>query len=178
MYQKIITQSPLNIVTLEEAKAQCRVMNSFTLDDTYITMLISSASELVQSYVNKPLSDTTVTLAWAVYRPSVGLWGYSAGDVVITSVTADLGTVDITDYTYNDVTGMLTIPTSYSNFTGFNVTYDVTVSTVSDRVKHSTLMMISTLYNNREDNIVGMTVEEMPLTSMKLLDSERHYYEP
>lgn len=168
---KILTQDPFTAITLDEAKSQCRLMPSFTLDDTYITSLITVAVDAAQEYVHWMLSPGTVK-QYSANGGDIMLYGkYVTG---ITEVTSG-GTVLTTDnYEYNDVTDVVSVNPAYSDV---NVTYacGATALQLPQAVKQGILMMISTMYNNREDFITGLSVEKMPLTSMKLLSLSRIY---
>lgn len=173
MYVKILSQADLKLVTLAEAKAQCRVMDSFTMDDTYIESLIDIASSLAQSYCNKLLTLGSVAGGWTEYASEITLWG---GDATVTAVTAENGTVDITDFEFHEITQKLTIPSQYSELRNFDVTYDCGLISPTPRIKQGVLMMVSTFYNNRDDAVVGLSIEEMPMTSRDILNADRHYH--
>ena len=49
------------------------------------------------------------------------------------------------------------------------------MTTVPKAVKQGVLYLVSTMYNNREDVTIGMSVANMPLTSTVLLNSVKHY---
>lgn len=174
---KILTQDPFTAVTLDEAKSQCRLMPSFILDDNYISALILVAADAAQEYVHWMLSPGTVkqfsevggeVMLYGKYVTAItevtGRTAYSDDDVVLTT----------DDYEWNNVTDVVTVNPSYRYV---NVTYacGATTPQLPHAVKQGTLMMISTMYNNREDFITGLSVEKMPLTSMKLLSLSRIY---
>lgn len=168
MYSKINTQTPLSgLVTLAEAKAQCRVTHTF--DDDLIESLIPAAAEKAQRYTRRLLSPANVTsVIDENQRMSVQL---PYGEV--TSVNEVLlDGEDYTDFEFDDITQKVTVDKSYSKM---RVTYDCGYTVLPDAVKHAILICISTLYNNREDFIAGVTVAELPQTSMTLLDTVRYY---
>ena len=174
---KILTQDAFTAITLDEAKSQCRLMPSFTLDDAYISSLILVAADASQEYAHWMMSPGTVKqfsenggeiMLYGKYVTGItevtGRTGLSGADVVLTE----------DDYEWNDVTDVVTVNPAYSFV---NVTYacGATALELPQSVKHAILMMISTMYNNREDFITGLSVEKMPLTSMKLLSMSRIY---
>ena len=174
---KILTQDDFTAITLDEAKSQCRLMPSFVLDDTYIASLITVAVDAAQEYVHWMLSPGTVKqfsdvggdiMLYGKYVTGItevtGRTGLSGDDVVLTT----------DDYEYNDVTDVVSVNPAYSFV---NVTYacGATALELPKAVKQGILMLISTMYNNREDFITGLTVEKMPLTSKKLLGLSRIY---
>lgn len=169
MYSIIQTQTDLSaLVTLEEAKRQCRLLPSFTLDDDDLTHLIATCAELAQVYTHRLLTIGTVIVECDEYRPTLVLpWGN------VTSIDQVLlDGVESTDYTFSPVTQKLKVNRSYSNI---KVTYEAGFTELPSRIKQGILMMISTWYNNREDYITGMTVEKIPLSALKCLDSVRYW---
>lgn len=169
MYSIIQTQVDLSsLVTLDEAKRQCRLLPSFTLDDDDLNHLIAACTELAQVYTHRLLTVGTVVAESDEYRPVIQLpWGNAT---TITEVLLD--DVEYTDYTFSTVTQKLKIPTTYSNI---KITYEAGYATLPVRVKQGILMMISTWYNNREDYVTGMTLDTIPLSSLKALDSVRYW---
>lgn len=174
---KILTQDPFTAITLAQAKSQCRLMPSFVLDDDYINTLILGSVDAAQQYVHWMLSPGTVK-QFSEDGGSFILYGrYVTAITEVTGRTSSGGddiVLTTDDYEYNDVTDTITVNSSYSYV---NVTYEcgATDSDLPASVRQGVLMMISTMYNNREDFITGLSVEKMPLTSMKLLSLSRIY---
>lgn len=189
MYSIIQTQTDLStIITLDEAKRQCRLLPSFTLDDDDLNHLIAACTELAQVYTHRLLTPGTVVAESDEYHPVIQLpWGNVSA---ITEVLLD--GVAYTDYTFSAVTQKLKVGKTYSNikityeagykklystyFTdNVKITYEPGYNELPARVKQAILVMISTWYNNREDYVTGMTLETIPLTSLKALDSVRYW---
>ena len=172
---KIITQTPFNAVTLDVAKSQCRLMQSFTLDDGYIDGLILAAASTAQEYLHWLTSPAQVKQFSAVSGviPLYGRFIKTIDEVTATDVSGEVVTLTSDDYSYNDVTEEITI----TGYTDINVTYSggPTTDELPHIVVQGILMLISTMYNNREDLITGLSVEKMPLTSEKLLSKVRRY---
>lgn len=169
MFKKINSQAPLSgLLTLAEVKTQCRVTH--TMEDAFLTSLITVAAELAQSYTKRLLTPGSVTIS---AKPQYSDILLPFGDVTaITSLTLD-GTAS-TDYTFNPVSEILTV-TSTTPYIEVDITYNCGYTAAPSAVKQAMLMMISTLYNNRQDNVTGMTVAEIPLTSKMLLDTVKHH---
>lgn len=169
MYSVISSQQSLtDLITLNEAKRQCRIMPTNTLDDDDLNHLISACSELAQVYTHRLLTPGIVNMESDEYSPVVQLpWGEAT---TIQQVLLD--DVETEDYTFSTVTQKLKINTNYSNI---KVTYDAGYINLPARVKQGILMMISTWYNNREDYVEGMTVQTIPLSCIRALDSVRLY---
>lgn len=166
MYSVIVNQQPLGIVTLAEAKAQCRVTHEF--DDELFTSLITVASDMAQKYTNRMLSEGSAVSVVESYQPVVQL---PYGEV--TDVT-DLILDDVasTDFTFEPVTQKITINTEY---TKAKITFSAGYSTVPPTVRHAVLLTVSTLYNNRDNYVTGLTVAKMPMTAERMLDSVKYY---
>jgi len=81
----IITPPAAEPVTLSEAKAQLRIEDAFTLDDDYITALISTARERCESYCNQFFTVQNISLQFDL-APS-GLINIPHVGLTITSVT-------------------------------------------------------------------------------------------
>lgn len=171
---KIITQTPFTAISLAEAKSQCRLMSSFVLDDDYITTLIAVAADAAQEYLHW-MTSTGVVTQYVESGGDAQLYGKFITEITeVTGINSDGDTVPVTDYTYNDITEIITLSSGY---TGYRVTYSCGASDAQlpSSAKMGMLMLISTMYNNREDFITGLSVEKMPTTSTDLLRLTRHY---
>ena len=177
MNYKINSQTDFSFITLAEAKAQCRVL--FDHDDDEITALISVACDIAQTYLNRLVTTGNLTQYFSGYYESFMLFG---GEVsAITEVKATTGdeevTLDSADYTLNPVTGDLVVSDDYVGYTDWYITYDCGYSDSARPagIKHAILMLISTLYNNREDFSPGQAIHKLPVSSEKLLGRYRRY---
>lgn len=167
MYSQIVTQTPLSdVVTLDEAKKQCRVTHTF--DDDYITSLIAVAADMAQSYSGRIMTPATAVSVIEKYTPVVQL---PFGDVTTVNTVEIDGSVT-TDFEFEPVTQKLNVSGSYSKL---KVNYDCGFVTLPVAVKHAILITISTLYNNREDFVAGVTIAELPLTANNLLNTVKYY---
>lgn len=174
---KILTQTDFTAVTLAEAKAQCRLMSSFIMDDDYLTALIAVAADAAQEYLHWMVSTGTVK-QYSDEGGVLQLYGRyvtSITEITATDRSGDEVTLTVDeDYTYNDVTEEITVSTVY---TDIYITYacGAADNDLPAAVKHGVLMLVSTMYNNREDFITGLTVEKMPLASKCLFKLSRIY---
>lgn len=170
MFTVIASQDPLSgLITLDEAKRQCRLLPSFNMDDDDLTHLISVACELAQTYTRRLLTEGVINLEANEYRNSIML---PYGNVsTVNSVLLD--DVEDTEFTFSTVTGLLQPSRTYNNI---KVNYDAGYVTLPTSAKQGILMLISTMYNNRDDFVTGMTAGKMPLYSTKLLDSIKDYH--
>jgi hypothetical protein len=166
MYSQILSQASLSLVTIDEAKKQCRVTSTF--DDDYLNSLIPVASELAQVYTKRLMTLGQVVTVIDEYKSIVQL---PYGDVTaIDSLLID--GLASTDYEFEPVSQKLYVK---SRYTTLKVTYSCGYAVTPVVVKHAVLLLISTLYNSRDDFVTGLTVASMPLTSTRLLDSVKYY---
>lgn len=169
MFTVIQSQGSLaDLITLDEAKYQCRLMPDFILDDTELTDLKLACCELAQTYTHRLLTEGVVNGESDEYYPEFILpWGN------VTAVTEVLLDDEAyTDFTFSPVTQKLKIPDTFSNI---KVTYNAGYSALPVKAKKAILMMISTLYNNHDDFIPGLTIQKIPMSSLMLLDSIKLY---
>lgn len=162
MYKKIVSQTTLDgLITLPEVKAHCRVFNSF--EDTYLSSLIPVYLDMAQSYTGRMLTTGSAVVVVHGWQSQVLL---PYGNVTeVTKLVLD-GT-ESTAFTFDDVSQMVTINAPYATARiEFNAGYE----TLPVVVKQAVLVMINTAFNNRDDVVVGQTVNEMPRTSRDLLD--------
>lgn len=162
MYKKIISQATFDgLITLPEVKAHCRVFNTF--EDTYLSSLIPVYLDMAQSYTGRMLTTGSAVAVVHSWQSQVLL---PFGNVTeVTKLVLD-GT-ESTAFTFDDVSQMVTINAPYATARiEFNAGYE----TLPVVVKQAVLVMISTAYANRDDVVVGQTVNEMPRTSRDLLD--------
>ena len=75
-----------------------------------------------------------------------------------------------TAFTFDDVSQMVTINAPYATA---RIELNAGYETLPVVVKQAVLVMINTAFNNRDDVVVGQTVNEMPRTSRDLLDRVR-----
>ena len=173
MYSKIKEQASFStLVTLAEAKAQCNILLSQTIDDTYIQSLVLSACDIAQTYTHRLLSEGSIALRVDCGGSEVRL-PYGEPTLITEIIIDDVDiTADTEKYSLDDITEKLTINVSY---TKLKVTYDAGYDVLPAKVKQGILLMISTMYENRGDWISGMTIAKAPMTSLKLLDSVKYY---
>ena len=162
MYKKIVSQTTLdNLITLPEVKAHCRVFNNF--EDQYLSSLIPVCLDLCQSYTGRMLTTGSAVVVVHSWQSQVLL---PYGNVTeVTKLVLD-GT-ESTAFTFDDVSQIISINAPYATARiEFNAGYE----TLPVVVKQAVLVMINTAFNNRDDVVVGQTVNEMPRTSRDLLD--------
>lgn len=165
MYKKIISQEPLDgLITLPEVKAHCRVFTSF--EDQYLSSLIPVYLDMAQSYTSRMLTTGSAVAVVHSWQSQVLL---PFGNVTeVTKLVLD--NTESTAFTFDDVSQIISISAPYATARiEFNAGYE----TLPVVVKQAVLVMINTAFNNRDDVVVGQSVNEMPRTSRDLLDRVR-----
>lgn len=170
MNSKIKSQEQLSIVTMAEAKGQLNIIDSND-DDAHIQLLIDSCSELAEGYTKRLLSQGVVELVF-FGKISVRL-PYGEATEEDTPIVATVAG-DPISFEFDDISQMLTITDANVRSTDkVKVTYSAGYKKVPNSVKLGVLMMISSVYENREDSVAGLTVENIPLNSMAILNRVR-----
>lgn len=174
---KILTQTPFAAITLAEGKSQCNLMPSNDLDDDLISGLIIASASAAQEYLHWMVSEGTVK-QYSSDGGTMQLYGThvtAITEVTATNATGDVVTLTTDDYSYNDVTEEVFVDSSL--YYDVNITYacGATKAQLPACVKQGMLLMVSTMYNSREDFVMGLSVATMPITSEKLLSLRRHY---
>lgn len=170
MYTVIQSQDPFSgLITLDEAKRQCRLLSSYTLDDDDLTDLIETTCDLAQTYTRRLLTPGVIALEIDEYKGDILL---PYGNVTTVNEVL-LDDVEDTEFEFSTVTGILKPSRTYNNI---KVNYDAGYTTLPSGPKRGILMMISTMYNNRDDYVTGMTAQQMPFTSLTLLNAIKDYH--
>lgn len=165
MYKKIISQASLTVlVTLDELKRQCRVFTTF--EDAYLSNLIPVYLDMAQSYTGRMLTTGSAVVVVHSWQSQVLL---PYGNVTeVTKLVLD-GT-ESTAFTFDDVSQIISINAPYATA---RIEFNAGYTALPVVVKQAVLVMINTAFNNRDDVVVGQTVNEMPRTSRDLLDRVR-----
>ena len=168
MFYKVQSQAPLQVVSLNQAKRQLNIIDDDE-DDTHIQLLIDSATDLTQKYANRLLSIGNVD---CVIQGKSALYLYGGEVQNINSVTYRDGGEDA-PYTFDDISQIFSLEAEADLTKEIVINYDVGYSEVPAMATMGALMIISSLYENRENTVTGVSVADIPLDSMKILDAIR-----
>lgn len=163
-------------VTLQEAKDYARI-DGLT-EDTLITSLIKMARIHCESFTGKSLIPKTVTVTSFTFPYQFQLpYGPLTNEANISKcVTIDQNNVE-TNLDYEVNTGLfpkifiLGGAQSYK----FKLVYTAGFTTVPEDIKLAIKMMVNTLYERREDVVVGTIVADFPLGVKALLMPYKTY---
>lgn len=188
-YSLRVTVAPtVEPVTLEEAKLHLRVDDDNTTEDDLIESLITVAREHAEAFTNRAFLQQTLRMKMDEFpcviqlpRPqliSVSSIQYVDTAGVTQTLSASLYRVDsdsdparITPAygqswpSTQDITGAVTVT--------YVAGYGAAATAVPTGIRQAILMLIGTLYENREDIIAGVSAMELPLTSRVLLQPYR-----
>jgi uncharacterized phiE125 gp8 family phage protein len=177
-------------VSLAEARLHLGIHSSLTADDSMITTLIKVARQSVENYLNRAICTQTITLKIDNFPAFINLPRLPVQSITsITYIDEDGVASAFTDYLAN-LSGV------YSNIIepayGYSwpstryVSGAVTVVYVagwgnpSDSpdpipmpIKQAILLMLGSMYANRENEVVGVSVSELPINIRWLLNPYR-----
>lgn len=160
MYKAVVTvAATVEPVTLSEAKAQLRIEDSFTLDDTYINDRISSARKSIEEYCNRFFAAQQVAI--------VVDGDFPAGDIDLPY--PDLASVDSITYIDDDNTLQTVSASEYSadllnqkvylvgSWPSQAKSYRINVTTAApldiEAAKAAILMRVADEYEHRTENV-------------------------
>ncbi len=194
---ELVTQAQGDVLTLQEAKKQCRVDDDFTDDDDYLRALLIAVRDWAEGETGKTFLTQTYTLhldrfpyGRRIYLPRPPL--QSVSSVLFRDINGNTQTLATSAYA---VVGARTTPDqhapcgyilpAYSTF--WPVTYPMpdtvqityiggftSVESIPQRVKQAMLIMLADLYENRERIVTGASTMTLDTVEM-LLANERSY---
>lgn len=174
--QKVSTNIS-TVVTLAEAKEHSRITEPD--DDPQLQLYLDSAHDMVEMWLNRKLSPTQMAGFHHNFVPEIML-PYppvtSIDSIVCEAFDGTELTVPVDGYKLVTITSTLRFLNDYSTCKNFIITFTcgyATPEAVPAAIKHSIRMTCATLYEMREDAIVGTQVNEVPLTARNILRSYR-----
>lgn len=205
IYSRVTEAPETEPITLDEAKAHLKIDDDFNSEDALITSLIRTARRMCESYSGRSFLTQERIIKMDRF-PSCGSNIYSRarrGDGMTVPYgpiqTIDAikyidgdgieQTLDIADYKtdlHSDLARIYptdTWPETSDEPNAVTVEYTAGFDPVSggteelpEEVKQAMLMQIGTLYQNRQDEVTGTSVNQMNLTSKALLDPIKVYW--
>lgn len=183
IYSRVTENPESEPVTLEEVKAHLRIDGSD--EDSYLTSLIVVARTICEAYAG--LSFVTQTRVVKLdklcgdvilpYGPVQSISGfiYLDGDGDEQTIASDVYTLDIqSGMTKLRVTDSW--PQTNGTLNNVAITYIAGYEVVPDVIKHAIKMQVATLYENRQDEVVGQVGHMIGWSSQALLDTVKVYW--
>lgn len=183
MITKILSiDDSAEIASIEDFCEHSRITDLY--DELVVQQCLDAAHDLVQKWLNRKLYPTklvgsTDTYANEIILPyptihsieSVIAEDENLDDVVLSSVTEwkfDCVNQTVRFRAGNRAQNLGRIRVVY------NCGYGINNEAVPPAVKHAILMTAATLYENREDSIVGTQINEVPLDAQRILRVHRN----
>lgn len=148
-----ITPPTTQPVSLEEAKNFCRILGND--DDAIISLLIDAATDYAQNVTGRQLCMATYQVVVGGKESPLRL--PKAPLKAITSVTCNGVELDYALHYDYDVAFI-----EFSDTNDVTITYECGYDVVPKSLQAWCLNKVSTLYENREGIVVGLSVAEVP----------------
>ena len=186
----IETTTAAEALSLAEAKAHLRIPTGDTEDDAYIASLISAAREYAEGYTKRAISTQTCVYTLDSFPSVIDLPRCPVQSVTsIEYVDTDGDTQAVASY-QSDLIGTATArlkpaynaswPDTRAVTNAVTITYEAgygatgdSPDTVPTSIKQALLLIIGSLYENRENEITGTIVSDVPFNAQCLLDLYR-----
>jgi uncharacterized phiE125 gp8 family phage protein len=178
------------VITLAEARKHLRIDpiggTEEHPDDDYITATITSAREWTELYLDRAVGSQTLELALDEFPDAIELKPYVQSVTFIKYIDSDgvEQTIDSDDYTLDNYSSPCWVvpafgaafPTAREIPNAVKVRYvagyDVD-NPVPQAIVSAMLLIIGHLYENRQQNLAGMAVNELPMGVCALLQPYR-----
>ena len=160
----IVTPATTEPITLSEAKAQLRLDDAFTVDDTYLNALISSARDRAESYCNQFFSDPGIKVLYdGQYPVSLELPYPNMAVTAITYTNSDNAVITIAPsvYTVNSATQKVYF-TQVIESKDYQISATVSAPAAINGVRQAVLMIVTDLYELRTETAVGVSLSDNP----------------
>lgn len=152
----ILSNPVLEPVTLDDVKDQLRIDN--TVDDDYLTALISAARNRCEDYCNQFFTIRDIALVTVADLETE----LPYPNLTITSVEVD--DVVTTEFTYDNDTQIFTLDNSGDKLKIYATT---SVPIETNGVQQSIKIIVTDLYETRTESVLGVSVSEnMALKAM------------
>lgn len=160
----ITTAATVEPVTLAEAKAQLRLDDLLTVDDDYISALISVARDRCENYCNQFFTEQGISLVYDVGFPSLLFLPYpglTVNSITYTDENNAQQTLDSADYIVDSINQTITFLDDYTAINyKVNATTSVPVQIVG--VQQAIKMILTDLYELRTETAVGVSLSDNP----------------
>lgn len=169
MFNRVKNRSEKAIVTMAQAKGQLNILvaDDDGTDDAHIQLLIDTAVELSEKYTGRLFSTGTVELL-VKNKKSFYLPYGEVESITSAVVTGDSSNAE---YSFNPISQIFTFDDKVDISKDIAITYNAGYVKPPNAAIMGSLMLLSSLWENREDTVTGVSVDDIPLNSMSILDS-------
>lgn len=168
------------MLTLTEVKAHLRV--DIDNDDSLITTLIDAGYSFAENYTNRIILEVTKELKIDCFQTEIQLPYLPV--ISITSIAykdSDDANQAFTDY-YLDLRGLFatvkssqgfSFPSTNTDYENVVITYVVGYESIPEQINQAILLVIGAMYEQRENQIVGVSIDTIPVSAEYLLNPYR-----
>jgi len=162
----VVAAATAEPVTLVEAKEQLRLEPSFTLDDAYISSLISAARDRAESYCNRFFTEQVIKIVFddglpesEIVLPYPNLQSVDSLQYVKDGA---LITIDAADYYADLDRQLITAAGSWPSADNYRLTVTTGAPSEISGVKQAMLLMITDMYELRTETVAGTSLANNP----------------
>lgn len=175
-----IADAKAEAISLDEARKQCRVLN--TDDDDVLRIFIEAARNSVEHIIENALVEGTYAFyfdcsqpAFKIYKPIVSITTFEYKTARNTGTYS--GSLTGSDYHMDTEQGLITLNDStmtdiVEQSNAIKITAVVgqpNIGIIKGDIKLAMLLMIGHWFENREDSIIGPNITSIPMGAKHLL---------
>lgn len=178
MRTKIISQDRTEtVVSIDDAMEHSRITDTY--DELVVQSTLEAATDLVENWLNRKLYPTEMVAAVSSYKQKM-LLSYppihSVSKVTAEDANGNVIELPTTDYKFDEVSEQVIFRIDHSKLSNFKIYFKCgypTVNQIPMGIKHAIKQTFATLYENREDTVIGTSVVAVPNKAITLLKSYR-----
>ena len=169
MYYRVLNRSEIAVVTLKQAKNQLNMIagEDDGEDDDHIQLLIDTAVELSEKYTRRLFSVETVELS----LKNVRQFYLPLGEVESITSAVVTGDSSSAGFSFNPISQIFKFDDNFDISKEVTITYNAGYKKPPNAAIMGAMMLLASLWENREDTVTGLTVSDIPLNSTAILDS-------
>ena len=137
---------------------------------------MDAAIDYAERYLNRYLSETEVDATWQGYQSKIIL-PFKPNEIIsLNAYNLDTEEYEEIDFKFNSVSGVLRINVEdYHRYYDFTCSYKCgwTVDEIPNAVKHGIRKLIATMYESREDEIYGVSINQSDFNHKRWFDLYR-----
>jgi uncharacterized phiE125 gp8 family phage protein len=181
MITDIISTDDVEIVTIEDAMEHSRITDNY--DELVVQMCLDAAHDIIEQYLNRRLRPTKMIGVVGDYRKQITLPYppiHSISSITCEDHTEnEVGLTEDIEYTFDAIRKAVRFKNSWTqskDHKEFKVSFDCgykTVESIPRAIKHAIRVTFASLYENREDTVIGVNIKEIPSPAKRLCRAYR-----
>ncbi len=169
-----------DIVGTDEAMQHSRIEDDYDIE--LVQIQVAAATDLVSKWLNRKLFPTDMVGSIPTYRKKINLPYPPIHSVSKVTIEDDDGNemtlTEGVDYVFDDISEQVIFRVIPPQNTRNNVKVHFscgyqTAEEVPQAIRHAIKQTFATLYENREDTVIGASVNEVPLKTQRLIGAYR-----